>query len=340
MRITPVRRALVLTALVGALAGCGQPDVDLAGEGARRTGALPSRARKAEEGATVALVAAGDLSRPAPVKQPTESQPARGRARPPRGGGKDDYEVGEVDAAACGRIEGMVKLSATPFIRTIVVDKDVEACGHESHPSERCVFDKDTLGLANCVITLEDIKSGKDWPEAMRAKDRTATIDQKHCQYIPHVLVMRENTQLLVDNSDEALHNIHGYYESMLSTIFNFGSGAGVKGLAVAEAYLQKPGVNIMKCDVHPWMNAYVHTVTNPYFAVTDAKGRFVLEGVPEGEYTIKVWHEGMQETPVVSENKISGYDYGPDWVETAKVTVEAGGTATLSFTAPAPTDG
>ena len=62
--------------LIGALAACGQPDIDLTGEGARRTGAMPSRARTADDGGVIALAAAGDLSRPAPVKQQQEPTPS------------------------------------------------------------------------------------------------------------------------------------------------------------------------------------------------------------------------------------------------------------------------
>ena len=269
--------------------------------------------------------------------EPEAATPVRGRGSRGRGGKKDDYEVDASATANAGRIEGTIKLSAKPEVDTVVVDKDVEACGHTSHPSERCVFDPETLGLSNCVITIEGIEKGKDWPEALRSKDRESTIDQKHCQYIPHIMVTREKTQLVVDNSDAATHNIHGYFESMLDTKFNFGSGAGVKGQIVAEAYLEKSGKYIVKCDIHPWMNAYVHAVSHPYFAITDAKGKFVIEGVPPGEYTVKVWHEGMVETPTVKDNQITGYDFSPDWEETVTVTVEAGKPATIELTAPAP---
>ncbi|MGE0191814.1 MAG: carboxypeptidase regulatory-like domain-containing protein [Planctomycetota bacterium] len=337
MRIASLVPSLALGALLALVPACGHPDVDLQGEGARRTGAMKPRPRTADDGGVVE-VAAANLTRPAPApkSEPQVAAPARGRGSR-SGSKKDSYEVDESAVANAGRIEGTIKLSGQPVIGTIVVDKDLEACGHESHPSERCVFDPETLGLANCVVVIEGIEKGKDWPEALRPKDRLTTIDQKSCQYIPHVMVTREKTQLAVDNSDNALHNIHGYLESMLNTVFNFGSGAGTKQQIVAEAYLAKPGKYIVKCDIHPWMNAYIHAVTNPYFAVTDAKGKFVLEGVPPGEYTVKVWHEGMEETPVVVDNKISSYEYGADWEETVTVTVEAGKAATVELTAPAP---
>jgi hypothetical protein len=47
-------------------------------------------------------------------------------------------------------------------------------------------------------------------------------------------------------------------------------------------------------CDVHPWMTAWVGVVEHPFFAVTDAEGRFEIAGVPAGSYTISAWHERL----------------------------------------------
>ena len=58
--------------------------------------------------------------------------------------------------------------------------------------------------------------------------------------------------------------------------------------LELAEAYLEKSGKYIVKCDIHPWMNAYVHAVSHPYFAITDAKGKFVKDFV-------KAWNKVME---------------------------------------------
>jgi hypothetical protein len=65
---------------------------------------------------------------------------------------------------------------------------------------------------------------------------------------------------------------------------------------------MKKPGIVTFKCDAgHTWMSAYVFVVDQPYYAVTDAAGKFELKDVPPGAYTLVVWHEslGTQEQKV-----------------------------------------
>ena len=65
---------------------------------------------------------------------------------------------------------------------------------------------------------------------------------------------------------------------------------------------IPKPEIPVeVRCDVHPWMRAYVAVSAHPYFAVTGADGRFVLRDVPPGDYLVASWHErfGTRETRV-----------------------------------------
>ncbi|MGE0191815.1 MAG: hypothetical protein AB7T63_07195 [Planctomycetota bacterium] len=277
---------------------------------------------------------------PAPAdehaKAPSAPAPSPVRGRGSRGGSKkDDYVVDASVLEHAGRIEGVLRLESKPELRRIVIDKDVEACGHESHPSERCVFDPETLGLASCVITLQGIAKGKDWPEAMKPKDRKGTLVMRQCMFVPHVQVLREKTWIVVDNQDNALHNLHAYHERMSRTGSSFGMGSAGTRHVIAEAYLAKPGKYLLKCDIHPWMNGTIHAVTNPYFAVTDTSGTFALEGVPPGSYKLKIWHEGMGEVPILVDNKISSYEYSEDWVEEIPVTLGSGQTVRVERTIP-----
>ena len=73
-----------------------------------------------------------------------------------------------------------------------------------------------------------------------------------------------------------------------------------------------------VKCDIHPWMNAYVAVVEHPYFAVTGEDGSFKLENLPPGSYTIEAWHENyevMEQTITIGDNesKTLEFTYGSD---------------------------
>jgi hypothetical protein len=260
-----------------------------------------------------------------PGREPPTTTPARATA----------YEVATV--ADGGTIRGRVRFRTRPTVPMVPVSKCREACKHDEHPSERIVFDEETLGVANCLVSIRNVSKGKDWSGEMAKKDRLTDIDQRRCVYVPHVLLVRAKTQLAVRNSDPAEHNIHGYRNSALQNQFNLMSSSGSYIKNSEEAFLEKAATYIVKCDIHPWMNAYVFAVDHPYHVVTGKDGAFELTDVPPGTWEVTCWHEGMGLQPIWKDGQISGYDYGKDVVLTQTVTVPPRGTATADFTLDPP---
>ena len=117
-----------------------------------------------------------------------------------------------------------------------------------------------------------------------------ATIDQHGCRYHPHVFGMRVGQVLEIVNSDPTLHNIH----ALPKTNQEFNTGQPIQGMKTTHTFTAKEVMVPFKCDVHGWMNAYVGVLDHPYWAVTDANGKFELKTVPPGTYTIEAWHERM----------------------------------------------
>jgi plastocyanin len=152
----------------------------------------------------------------------------------------------------------------------------------------------------------------------------------------------RVATQVVVGNSDAAEHNIHGYKETLAATQFNFASPPAKTIDNTEAAYLEKPAVYLLKCDIHPWMNGYLHVAAHPYFDVTSEKdgeggrkaGQYALTDVPHGEWEVVCWHEGMEEKPLIVGGKLN-WTYSQDVVVLQKVTVAPGQTVTQDFVVP-----
>ena len=122
-------------------------------------------------------------------------------------------------------------------------------------------------------------------------------LDQKGCMYHPHVLPVMVGQKIVVRNDDPFLHNVHAL--STINPAFNFGQpnkdpGKPIEPLKATETFR-------VKCDVHPWMSAWVVGLENPYFAASGEDGKFSISGLPPGQYTLTAWHEqlGTQDVPL-----------------------------------------
>ncbi len=176
------------------------------------------------------------------------------------------------------------------------------------HPGQ--VYSQDVVVNKNGTLknVIVYVKSGLP-AKAYTAPSAKVMLDQKGCEYYPHVVGLMVGQTLDIKNSDPTLHNIHSL--STANTPFNRAQPS--KNMVMTEKF-DKPETFKVKCDVHPWMSAYIGVFTSPYFAVTGDDGSFELKNVPPGEYTIETWQE----------------KYG---VQTATVKVGPSGNATVDFT-------
>jgi plastocyanin len=122
-------------------------------------------------------------------------------------------------------------------------------------------------------------------------------LDQKNCMYTPPVVGVRVGQPLTFVNSDPVTHNVHTLPEE------NDGANFAMDrpGQKVQKSF-DSPEVMIRtKCDIHPWMKAWIGVVDHPAFAVTGRDGAFELKGLPAGDYEVEVWHEtlGRKSQPV-----------------------------------------
>jgi hypothetical protein len=119
---------------------------------------------------------------------------------------------------------------------------------------------------------------------------------------VPHVLGVRAGQPVEFVNSDPTEHDIHA--EPGPNAEFN--RLQPLQGMRESHVFTAPEVMALVKCDRHPWMSAYIGVVDHPYFAVTAADGTFTLTGVPDGRYTVTMWHErfGRQDVETAISNR------------------------------------
>ena len=146
--------------------------------------------------------------------------------------------------------------------------------------------------LANVFVYIKDIKGNFPAPST------PVTIDQKGCQYHPHVNAVMVGQPLDIKNDDNTLHNIHAL--PVANSQFN--EGQPVQGM-VSTKKLDKVEMTPfkIKCDVHGWMKSYMAVMPHPFYAVSATNGTFTIPNLPPGQYKVVAWHEkyGQQEQDV-----------------------------------------
>jgi hypothetical protein len=46
-------------------------------------------------------------------------------------------------------------------------------------------------------------------------------------------------------------------------------------------------------CDIHSHMSAFVLVFNHPYFAISDGDGRYRIDNLSPGTYSVAAWYEG-----------------------------------------------
>jgi hypothetical protein len=186
--------------------------------------------------------------------------------------------------ASAAEISGKIKLTGTPPPeKQITPDAMCGKLAGGALATRHYITGADK-GLANVFVYVKEGAKASPAPT-----ERGATLDQKGCEYQPYVMGVQAGQHFDVKNSDTLLHNVHALPKP--------GSGNKEKNVGQpvpmkSDFVFDKPEVLVkFKCDVHPWMFAYVGVVEHPYFAVTDKDGNYKITGLPAGDYTVEAVH-------------------------------------------------
>ena len=218
--------------------------------------------------AMLATLSAGIDSRPSPVaEEPTVR--AQSGASVPRPG-------------STGVIEGQVVFAGETVPQATRVENttDPEHCGRWQS-LEDIVISPENHGIKNVILALKDVPARQDYqPEPSKF-----ILDNRDCRFQPHVGVLTTGSSIEAVNSDPIFHSVHLY---------------GLREINLALApntskptyTVPHPGMIIVKCDIHGWMQTFIRVDKHPFHAASAADGSFRIDGIPPGSYTLEVWHE------------------------------------------------
>ena len=216
----------------------------------------------------------------------------------------------QIDNATAGAIAGTIHFTGVPPTPATIDMSEDPACGVASktpNMTEQYVVHHGRM--ANVFVY---VKEGLGNRVYMPTKT-PVVLDQKGCRYIPHVIGAMVGQPVEFRNSDPTKHNVH-----IIAPGSTYATGFSISeppGSAPQQHIFHTPGLMIpVRCDFHPWMEAFLNLVKTPFFAVSGTDGHFEIKGLPAGKYTLAAVQERLGE-------------------KTQTLTVESGKTTTVNFT-------
>jgi plastocyanin len=175
-----------------------------------------------------------------------------------------------------------------PLLSLLALTVALPAAAGDLHGKVVC---KGVRDCADAVVYVGPI-SGKSFP----APKEHAKMDQKNLVFAPHILPVLVGTTVDFLNSDAFLHNV--FTPEACAEKFNLGTWP--QGQTKSYTFAKECAA-VLLCKVHPEMEAYVVAVPTPYFSSVKADGSFHIGDVPDGGYTVKIWHPKLKaaEKPV-----------------------------------------
>ena len=222
---------------------------------------------------TAALFSAG--CRKAGTNTSTEAKPGPATAYTP------------IDYATSGTIAGMIRFPKSAPARIQIDMAQDPVCGIAADNFSEQYMVKNG-GLQNVFVYVKEGLNGKVYAPSTSP----VTLDQKGCRYTPHVIAVMVGQPVDFTNSDATMHNVHVMAEMNSSQSMDISQPP--RGGETQRAF-QKPETMIpVRCNNHPWMQAFINVAPNPFFAVTDENGHFEIKGLPPGTYTLVAVHEEL----------------------------------------------
>jgi hypothetical protein len=205
---------------------------------------------------------------------------------------------GTAAAQDWGTVKGQVTWGgkALPVPEKLNVNKDEAHCLSKGPiHSEEFVVNKTNKGVRYAFVWLIDPSNPTaalpTHPTLKAIKDKEVVMDQPCCMFAPRAIGLRDGQVLIGKNSAPIAHNMKwqgGDDNPGDNKIIPPGGQIKIADLVPSHRPV------VVECNIHPWMKAWVRVFSHPYFAVTDADGKFEIKNAPAGKYNVVIWHEGV----------------------------------------------
>jgi hypothetical protein len=186
-------------------------------------------------------------------------------------------------AAITGTVTAPASLTAGPPIAT---GRDSAICG-PAVPDESVV--RQGNGLGGAVVWLDDIRRGRPLP-----LERRLELESDKCRLTPRVQAGVVGSAVNVLGHDDFRQHLRflagGEREPRAAVLLGED-----EQVIPTERPFAAPGLVVVRDADHAWPTAYLAVFDHPYFALTAPNGTFRIDGVPPGQYHLKVWHERMK---------------------------------------------
>jgi len=190
-----------------------------------------------------------------------------------------------IDPATVASVSGTVKFDgAAPKAAKIDMSQDPACKG--DNKAETIVADGGNL--ANVFVYVKDGLGSRTFD----VPKESVTIEQKGCQYHPHVLGVMTGQNVEIKNDDPTTHNIHPTPKDNRE----WNESQPPQAAAIEKNFAREEVMLPVKCNQHPWMKMYINVVKSPFYAVTGADGKYEIKGLPPGDYTIAFVQEKLGE--------------------------------------------
>ena len=198
--------------------------------------------------------------------------------------------LANMPVARAADIIGIVTLNGTPppeVPYTPLMNDSTCSAMYTTTPTTHFYVVGPNHEVAEAIVSLKGV-TGK----STGANQPPVVMDQKGCLYQPQILAIQTGQKLVVKNSDSCIHNVHCVPAVAGNPESNQVQMPG--GPDLDYTFPQPEMFMKFKCDVHPWMFAWVSVFDSPYYSLSDKEGKFVIKNVPPGKYTVEADHRKL----------------------------------------------